>query len=251
MHRFPTHAILIPALLAALLAGCSGASFEEKRDAAIELYKNGEFQEAADRLFELSREGRADFETRYYLGRSYEELGDYEAALEEWDAVLKIRPVFAEAHYRRGNCLVTLNRRDEALEAWKAALRIRPEYVEAAFNCAVTYDQLKQYDDAVLMYTRAIMVDSTFVPAQHNLGRLLQLAGEWELALDRFRAVLRLEPDNDSAAMNVIRALIELGRGDEAREAIDEYIAERKPSPLELDSLDAYRSRIGTRIRTR
>ncbi len=226
----------------AILAGCGGKPFEERRSEAIALYENGSFEDAIDKLLALSNERKRDFETRYYLARSYEGVRDFSNALDEWDAVIQIRPVFAEGHYRRGNCLAGLNRRKEALAAWNDALVIQPNYKEACFNSAVTHEQMEQYDDAVTWYARTIAIDSTFLPAQHNLGLLLQKAGEWEYALPRFRAIVDLNPKDAAARMNLIRTLGRLGRTEEMEEEIEKYKSIRQVSDRELDSLESYRA---------
>ncbi len=101
-------------MLLAILSGCGGTSFESERDACIALFKSGDFEKAAENLLELSQKGKSDFQTRYYLARSYDELHDYQSSLQEWNAVLLIRPAFAEAYYRKGNCLINQKKRQVA-----------------------------------------------------------------------------------------------------------------------------------------
>ena len=85
------------------------------------------------------------------------------------------------------------------------------------------------------------------MPAQHNLGRLLNLAGEWELALPRYKSIRSADPENTGAHMNIIVTLMKLDRREEALMEIERYIAEHSPSELELDSLSTYRARIESR----
>ena len=64
---------------------------------------------------------------REALGIAYFRLGRYEAAEEEFRAVLEISPVDDYAHYALGRCLEKLGRRTEANTHYKLARSLRPD----------------------------------------------------------------------------------------------------------------------------
>lgn len=65
-----------------------------------------------------------------YLARGYIRLGDYERALEWARAMVRLRPGFADAHYRLAICLGHLGRGDEARAALAECRRLRPGFLE-------------------------------------------------------------------------------------------------------------------------
>jgi tetratricopeptide (TPR) repeat protein len=56
------------------------------------------------------------------------ERRDYETALKLYEEAIKLRPVFPEAEYQRGNALISLHRPAEALKAFQRAAEQLPEW---------------------------------------------------------------------------------------------------------------------------
>jgi tetratricopeptide (TPR) repeat protein len=74
-------------------------------------------------------------------------------------------------------------------------------------------------------YFRALAADPDFVDAHVNLGRLLQLAGRTEEAIDHYRHSIRPGSTDPTAAFNLGTALEELGRWGEALAAYHQALA--------------------------
>lgn len=235
--------LFIPMFIAvAAIIGCArGPSFEERRDAGIAAYQSGDLEEAEQILYEISADNPRDFETRYYLARTFAGAGNFPRALDEWDAVILLRPAFAEAHYRRGNSLVSLHRTKEAIAAWEDASRLNPGYVEAHYNQAKAYEEIEDYNRAVEKFVEAIGADSTFFPAQYGLAYLLERAEQFDIAADRYRSAMRADSTQVIAQMGYIRALRSSGDPSAAVEELDRFIATRNPQPPLSDSLEAMR----------
>jgi tetratricopeptide (TPR) repeat protein len=79
--------------------------------------------------------------------------------------------------------------------------------------------------EASRAYLRALADDPGLTDAHVNLGRLLQLAGQIEQAIDHYRSSLQAASADPTAAFNLGTALEELGRWDDAvtayRQAIE------------------------------
>jgi tetratricopeptide (TPR) repeat protein len=71
-------------------------------------------------------------------------------------------------------------------------------------------------DEACHAYARALAVDASFSAAHVNLGRLLQLAGRINDAIEHYRLALQQQNADPAAAFNLGTALEELGRWGEA-----------------------------------
>jgi tetratricopeptide (TPR) repeat protein len=83
--------------------------------------------------------------------------------------------------------------------------------------------------ESELAYRRALISNPFHVEALTNLGRLRQIQGHAEEAVELYRAAIMLDPDASTAAFNLGVALEDLGR---FQDAIEVYVAalERDPS---------------------
>ena len=79
--------------------------------------------------------------------------------------------------------------------------------------------------EATRAYLRALADDPTLVDAHVNLGRLLQLAGRIEEAIEHYRQSLQAASMDPTGAFNLGTALEELGRWNDALAAYRQAIA--------------------------
>jgi tetratricopeptide (TPR) repeat protein len=78
--------------------------------------------------------------------------------------------------------------------------------------------------EASRAYLRALADDPGLADAHVNLGRLLQLGGQIEQAIEHYRLSLRAASADPTAAFNLGTALEELGRWDDALTAYRQAI---------------------------
>lgn len=191
----------------------------------------GRIKEAIDALEEVKTRKVAC----YYLGKCYEELGDYEKALEllekakredveELDLELDLVSVQrkagkteralkrieqlakangheAEVHYLWGYCLEDMGEYKEAMYHYEKALEINPEHAGSLFRLAYNYDLEGEDDKAIEYYERCKKLSPTYTNVLINLGILYEDKGEYEKAISCFEAVLRAHPNHPRASM--------------------------------------------------
>lgn len=191
----------------------------------------GRIKEAIDALEEVKTRKVAC----YYLGKCYEELGDYEKALEllekakredveELDLELDLVSVQrkagkteralkrieqlakangheAEVHYLWGYCLEDMGEYKEAVYHYEKALEINPEHAGSLFRLAYNYDLEGEDDKAIEYYERCKKLSPTYTNVLINLGILYEDKGEYEKAISCFEAVLRAHPNHPRASM--------------------------------------------------
>ncbi|GAN32640.1 MAG: tetratricopeptide repeat protein [Candidatus Brocadia sp. AMX2] len=191
----------------------------------------GKVKEASELLKEVkSRKTGA-----YYLGKCYQELGDYNQALEcferakktdmeEFDIhmdiaetkrmsgdiedALKIIKGFlqahgnsAELHCQWGCCLDELGEYQEAFKHYEQALQIDPNYAKALFRMAFNYDMNGEDEKALEYYERCINLSPNHKNAFINLGILHEDRGNYDEAAYCFEMVLDAEPTNARALL--------------------------------------------------
>ncbi len=73
-------------------------------------------------------------EQHFEQASSLEEQRDFQTALEECEAAIRLDPRFADAHNLRGVILESLGRKEEAILAYREAVQLDPAFKEAQEN---------------------------------------------------------------------------------------------------------------------
>ena len=144
---------------------------------------------------QLILQGRAAFDRR-----------DYEAALADFDEVLRAYPHFADIRNLAGLCHGFMGRPEQALEEFDRAVALNARYVEAHLNRAITLNDLGRYEEAseAFNYAGQIEVDSRgrfpaavsarLANAHADVGDLYMAAAAPADAAEQFRIALSLRP---------------------------------------------------------
>lgn len=139
------------------------------------------------------------------LGQRYQQQGQYEKAIAEFQQALALRPNFPGALNNLGVCYGKLKRYDEAAEAFERALTLNPADVYAMNNLAIMYLELGQFERARRYGERSVEVEPNYSNGHLTLGSVYATIGELELAERQFERSLELDPSNDGARANLER----------------------------------------------
>jgi len=97
--------------------------------------------------------------THMALGRMAEERQDYQRALEEYDAALRVNPDIIDALNDAGLVYARLGRWDEAIANFEHITALTPNKAVAHFNLSVAYAAQKRYADAAREQQIALSLD--------------------------------------------------------------------------------------------
>ncbi len=116
--------------------------------------------------------------------------GNYTAALEAFDTVVKATPDDAAAYDMRGSIYAALNDNERALSDYDQAIQLNPSLAQAYYNRGRVYGLLKRYDQAIADLEKSIALDSTSFSyrANGNLGLIYYQQGQYEKALTALNA---------------------------------------------------------------
>ncbi|HNQ68867.1 MAG TPA: tetratricopeptide repeat protein [Bacteroidales bacterium] len=135
-------------------------------------------------------------------GIAYDNLGNWELALQDYNKAIEINPDYAIAYSNRGLIFGKLGDYDNAISDFSEALRVNPNYVLARWNRGVTYSILQKWEEAIEDYNVVIEIDTSFVDAYYNMGVAYSNLGEWEMALNNFNSTIQLNPEYPNAFLN-------------------------------------------------
>lgn len=91
----------------------------------------------------------------YNRGWAYDELGNSEAAIEDYTRAVTIQPDFLQGYVARGFTLMRENKLDEAIADYTSALNADPDLFEARFNRGLAYERQGDLKRAGEDYQRA------------------------------------------------------------------------------------------------
>ena len=140
-------------------------------------------------------------------------------AMAYFEAALRIRPDYAEAHNNLGNVLLKIpGRLNDAIAHYQEAVRLNPNLADAHYNLAIAWSKMPgRLNDAISQYLWALrLVD--FADARYNLANaLLKVPGRLNDAVVQYEAALRMNPTLADAHYNLGTALLKVpGRLDDA-----------------------------------
>ncbi len=96
-----------------------------------------------------------DVQTLLRRGVAHADLGEYRAAIEDYDHVLRLQSANAEAYYLRGNARYRLGDQAGAITDYDAALRLNPDLLPAYLARAGAHAALGKHAAAAADYEAA------------------------------------------------------------------------------------------------
>lgn len=145
-------------------------------------------------------------------GISHAALGNFEAAIADFDMVSSLNGDLAEAHSNKGNALRALGRPDDALDCYLRAIKIRPDYAEAWFNQGAALADLGRHEEALTCYDKAVRFKPDNAAGWLYRGNALTSLERLEEALASYRTAAELKPDHAEAWLNcgVVLSILQL-----------------------------------------
>ncbi len=157
--------------------------------------------------------GETDPVRLFDRGQDAHAKGDYQKAIEMYEAAIKLKPEFPEAEFQRALALLVTNHKPEAIEGFNRAVALRPDWAMAYITFGSELAFFGDTDDkAEPILRRAIELDG------HSLEAIVALAVLRQRAKDMTEAVKLMR---DATALKDatfqtwrIRAHIEYAAGD-------------------------------------
>jgi tetratricopeptide (TPR) repeat protein len=162
-----------------------------------------------------------DIESRMAEVRALQDVGQFDASVEELQAVLAIDPNLAEANYRLGLAQVQMGEPSRAIWALQKAAESSEYAIPAGVLLASTHQQTRNYDEAIRAATRVLEADPERESALRIRATALLGARRLEEALEDTTRLVELLPDDYVVRVLHATVLADLGRLDEAEREHD------------------------------
>ena len=205
-----------------------------------DLFIDASEPEDAEDEFRKALLGGDSASLRTKLAEALRLQGDFDAAITELRAAIKIEPGSARAHSGLGLALRAQSNLPESTAAYQQAIRLDPDLIDAHNGLAVVLANQGKLNEAVAEFREIIRVDPdsaigyynlayaladldrdvesaaalrevvrinpNHYNARFNLGELFRLEGKYDESVKQFREYLRLAPDAPQNRRNIERA---------------------------------------------
>ena len=135
----------------------------------------------------------------------------------KFDQVIQHHPLNWRAWMGRAVVHVQLGQYEPALEKFRQVTRLNSKHNHARFNCAEIGLHLKLYEEAIADFSRLIAADPTDVQSLTGRGHCFFATNQFEMALEDYRTVVHLRPDDAIAHCNAGDAYLKLEQWPDAK----------------------------------
>jgi len=197
----------------------------------IELYNQGQYQQAIDILSEVMTIRKDEPHHYQYLGLCYSALGEYEEAKQHLMLSMELNgDELSMLELTRLNHVMGDAR--GVIQVSERFLSRHKERIEILRPLAMAYESEGRYSEAVSTYREILKVDPDDQSARFNLALLLSRKGKTSEAIPLMEEFNDLEPGNPELRFKICSLLYETGRYEESLACFQEY-SEDNPGDLE------------------
>ena len=170
--------------------------------------------------YKESLEKESNIITASRISSCYDDLGDYDKALEYCDQAIALDSVKSDYLYQKANILDNAGRSKEAIRVMGEYIANNPDMAEGYYRRGWFEDHSGNVEEAIEDYTMAITLEPNEAYAYLNRGVLYRLKGENDKAESDFKQVVRLDSIPEDAECSFY-AYYYLGQKDKAIEVLN------------------------------
>ena len=177
--------------------------------------------------YKESLEKESNIITASRISSCYDDLGDYDKALEYCDQAIALDSVKSDYLYQKANILDNAGRSKEAIRVMGEYIANNPDMAEGYYRRGWFEDHSGNVEEAIEDYTMAINLAPDAAYTYLNRGVLYRLKGESSKAEADFKQVVRLDSIPEEAECSFY-AYYYLGQKDKAIEILNTILGKDK-----------------------
>jgi len=158
------------------------------------------------------------------LGNVQQDLGEFDAAIANYNIALQHAPHYAEAYANRADALQELKEFKLAIDSYAQAIRLEPNNPDNYYNQGVAFSALELFSNALDCYVAAIKLDPNCAEFHFNHGNTLKNLNLFDQAITSYNQAILLKPKYAEAYLNRAAALQSLKQFDHAIDSLQQAI---------------------------
>jgi len=132
-------------------------------------------------------------------GNAYYRLADYQSSIIDCNQAISLKPDYAEAYCCRGNAYSDLDNWQSAISDLGQTIKLRPDNPYAYCWRADAYYFMGDYQSCIIDCSQAINLKPDYAEAYRCRGGAYSDLEDWQSAISDFNQVVSLEPDYAAA----------------------------------------------------
>jgi tetratricopeptide (TPR) repeat protein len=150
------------------------------------------------------------------LGNAFQDLGEFDKAIEQYRAAIAIEPDYVMSHYNLAVALAATGRLNEAIEHYRITVELDPDNALAHNNLGNALSMRGQLEEAMFHCQEALRIDPQFAEAHSNVADIWNYRGRVDKAIAEYQEALKLKPDFAQAHYPLGLIFAQRGRLDDA-----------------------------------
>lgn len=179
------------------------------------------------------------------MGDAYMKLKNGGQAMTSYDRAVQLDDKYAKAHLRRGQLYTGSRNYNEAEEAYKKAIEVDPQYAPAYRDLGELYYFAGQYDRALSTFKQYVDMAENTPETRAKYASFLFLTKDYEGTLAEVQEVLKSDPENKTMNRLLAYSYLELGRPEEALQAMENYLSKVDPNSMIASDYEYYGKILG------
>ena len=114
----------------------------------------------------------AGIDAHYGLGMYYQNMGDYEKAIETYKKIVLLDTRFEKAYFNLGHIYLEQDSVEKAKRHFDLAIKVSPFYAKAYYKRGECFEKLGKFAEALKDYRKTLGLDEEFEAAQKGVERL-------------------------------------------------------------------------------
>lgn len=158
-------------------------------------YRMGDSQDALRLAKQTLSSGAALAEAHKNSGLALEAMRKSEAAKNEYEAALEIKPDYEAALMDMGNVYNDTDREREAIEYYKRAAALDPDDSDIHMNMGAAYFNMGDLDNSIREYRISLRLNPQQKETRNSLGQALVHHGDYAAAVQTYAELVDMYPD--------------------------------------------------------
>jgi tetratricopeptide (TPR) repeat protein len=150
--------------------------------------------------------------------------GDYIGGISAMNDLMELYPRDKHVLYLAGNWLMLENGDDQALVIMQKALALDKNFAPGVNDLAYLYARRREFDKALQLMDRYVAMLPKEPNPQDSYAELSRMAGKFDVALERYHAALKIDPDFVSSQLGLADTYALMGNQEQARVEYDKAI---------------------------
>lgn len=192
-------------------------------------YQQGDIQGAVNEFRRGLQLAPSDTNLLNSLGVCYGVVGAYTKALDTFETVIWLDPDGVMAVYNKGYVLLCQGKREKALECFLAADGLEAGVFEVVFHIGQLYMEAGDAQKARPYLEAAARANNRSGPAYRHLGACLDQLGLTKEAVQAYKAVVKINPDDAASLSTLGRLYVKRGESLDVAAALCEQSVQIDP----------------------